>query len=278
MDHINASRLKSEYEQNGYVIVRNVLDIDLITEAQAHVDWLLAKNPGRRPELLDYDLVTRDAFWVRLVSDDRLLDIAEQFIGPDLGLFASHYIAKRPFDGKAVPWHQDGSYWPLQPMDVISFWLSLDRSDEENGCMKLIPNTQNLKLLPRSEMVKVTDENLFPDGMNPDDIDESMAVNVILNPGDISIHHPNVIHGSLANTSPRWRRGLTIRYIPTSTRILEARPHFSAFIFRGQGHANGNAWNPWPACAPETSMSFSGQSAWDDRCTAQNSRYSEFLG
>ena len=105
MDRINTVQLKSEYEQNGYVIVRDVLDIDLIKEAQAHVDWLLAKNPGRRPELLDYDLVTRDAFWVRLVSDERLLNLAEQFIGPDLGLFASGYIAKRPYDGKIVPWH-----------------------------------------------------------------------------------------------------------------------------------------------------------------------------
>lgn len=163
-------------------------------------------------------------------------------------------------------------------MDVISFWLALDRSDEENACMKLIPNTQHLTLLSRAGMIKVTDENLFPDGINPDDIDESTAVNVILNPGDISIHHPNVIHGSRANTSPRWRRGLTIRYIPTSTRILEAKPHCSAFIFRGQGYVNGNAWNPWPACVPETSMSFSGQSEWDARCAAHNARYSEFLG
>jgi ectoine hydroxylase-related dioxygenase (phytanoyl-CoA dioxygenase family) len=103
------TNLVEQYEQNGYVIVRNVLDADLVAEGRDHIDWLLQKNPHLRPEQLGHHLMTKDAFWVRLVSDERLLDVAEQFLGPDLGLFASHYIAKPPFTGKAVPWHQDGS-------------------------------------------------------------------------------------------------------------------------------------------------------------------------
>jgi ectoine hydroxylase-related dioxygenase (phytanoyl-CoA dioxygenase family) len=78
----------------------------------------------------------------------------------------------------------------------------------ENGLINLKAALREEALPASVEMVKVTDENLFPDGINPDNIDESTAVNVILNPGDISIHHPNIIHGSRANTSPRWRRGL----------------------------------------------------------------------
>jgi len=102
--------LKEQYERDGYVIMRDVLDADLVAEAQGHIDWLLKRNPDLRPEQLGHKLMTQDAFWVRLVSDDRLLDIAQQFLGPDLSLFASHYIAKPPLTGKAVPWHQDGSY------------------------------------------------------------------------------------------------------------------------------------------------------------------------
>ena len=135
------TNIVDQYEKDGYVIVRDVLDENLIAEARDHVDWLLEKNPGVRPEALGHHYMTQDAFWVRLVSDDRLLDVAEQFLGPDLGLFASHYIAKPPYTGKAVPWHQDGSYWPLDPMRVITFWLSFDLSNEENGCLKVIPGT-----------------------------------------------------------------------------------------------------------------------------------------
>ncbi len=266
-----------QYEQQGYVIVRDVLDADLIAEGRDHIDWLQKKNPDLRPEQLDHFLMTRDAFWVRLVSDDRLLDIAEQFLGPDLGLFAAHYIAKPPFTGKSVPWHQDGSYWPLDPMRVITFWLSLDRSDEENGCMKVIPQTQHKKLISKRDYVKQGEESAFEFAMDKSQIDESEAVSLILNPGDISIHHPNIFHGSHTNESPRWRRGLTIRYIPTSTRITSDRPHPSAFIFRGQGQANGNGWNPLPAQRDETSMRFADQVAWRVKSAELNIKYAKFL-
>ena len=275
MSKVNLSQLKEQYEAEGYVIVRNVLDADLISEAQSHIDWLLEKNPGLRPEQLDHHLITRDAFWVRLVHDDRLLDVAEVFLGPDLGLFASHYIVKPPFTGKAVPWHQDGSYWPLDPMEVITVWLAVDRSDEENGCMKVIPGTHKDNLMALDDYVPQTDENAFEIAMDPETVDESKAVSLILNPGDISIHHPNITHGSHTNTSPRWRRGLTIRYIPTYTRITRALPHPAAFILRGKGYANGNGWNPLPSSNQETSMSFSGKEAWDEKVAVENARNSE---
>lgn len=83
-------------------IVHNVIDADWAREGLLHIQWLLKKKPDLRPEQLGNILMTNDAFWVRLVGDDRLLDVAEQFIGPDMGLFASHYIAKAPFDGQAV--------------------------------------------------------------------------------------------------------------------------------------------------------------------------------
>src|SRR5690606_40334400 len=56
-----------------------------------------------------------DPFWVRLISDDRLVDIASLFVGPDVALFASHYISKPPFTGQPVLWHQDSAFWPLEP-------------------------------------------------------------------------------------------------------------------------------------------------------------------
>ncbi len=277
MSNINTSQLKEQYEQEGYVIVRNVLDANLIKEAQGHIDWLLEKNPGVRPEALGHHYLTKDAFWVRLISDERLLDVAEQFLGPDLGLFASHYIAKPPHDGKSIPWHQDGSYWPLDPMEVITFWLAIDRSDDENGCMRVVPRTQDKKLLSKDELVSQGNRSAFDVGMDATTVDESQAVSLILNPGDISIHHPNVIHGSEPNNSPRWRRGLTIRYIPTSTRITRDQPHPAAFIFRGQGYANGNGWNPLPAYHPDTSMAFSDSTEWDAKCAVKNSEYGEFI-
>lgn len=252
--------IREEYEREGVVIVRNVTDADLAREGLAHIQWLLKKNPDLRPEQLHNNLMTNDAFWVRLIGDDRLLDIAEQFIGPDIALFASHYIAKQPLDGQAVLWHQDGSYWPLEPMEVTTLWLCLDESTAENGCMRVIPRTQHTQLQQMKERRDVV--NVLNSGIDDAFVDESKAIDIVLGAGDVSIHHPNVIHGSKANTSAKWRSGLTIRYIPTSTRIMRDGQWPSAFLLRGQAVPGINTYLPRPKWTAENSMPFRGQEDW----------------
>ncbi len=254
------SKMES-FNQDGYVLFPNVLDSSLIAEASAHVDWLLKRNPGTRPEHLGHSLMTQDAFWVRLISDSRLLDIAEQFIGPNIALFASHYICKPAFDGQPVLWHQDGSYWPLEPMEVVTLWLAVDDSLPENGCMQVIPGTQHSQLheMKRNESTP----NVLSSGMDTSLVDEDKAVNCVLKAGGVSVHHPNLIHGSKANHSAMRRCGLTIRYIPTSTKILtrsEVWP--SAFLLRGESVPGVNIYNPMPAYSEETSMPFRGCEQW----------------
>ena len=76
--------------------------------------------------------------------DPALLDIAAQFVGPDIALFQTHWIAKPPGDGMPVLYHQDGAYWETErgwgggrdPM--ITIRVIADDEDEENGCMKVI--------------------------------------------------------------------------------------------------------------------------------------------
>ena len=185
------------FKREGYTIFRNVLDAGLVQEASRHLDWLQEKNPELRPEQFHHPLVADDPFWVRLVSDERLVDIAEIFVGPDIALFASHYICKPPSDGHPVLWHQDGSYWPLEPMKVVTLWLAVDDSTPENGCMRVIPGTHTLDL---QEMKPRTDiPNVLSSGIDPELVDESRAVDFVLKAGDVSVHHPNIIHGSNAN-------------------------------------------------------------------------------
>ena len=249
--------LISEYHENGYIILRNILDADLVSEAREHFQWLRRKNPDRRPEDLNTDLVVGDPFWVRLAGDDRLLDIAETFLGPDIALFASHYICKPPKTGLPVLWHQDGSYWPLEPMNVITLWLALSEVTPENGCMRVIPGTHRMDL---SEVVSRTDqENVLGSGMDESLIEGYDSEDIILNPGDVEIHHPNIVHGSLANQSDTWRMGLTLRYIPTSTRILEDG---APYLLRGDAREGVNTYHPKPSFDPDQHMPFRGCEFW----------------
>jgi phytanoyl-CoA hydroxylase len=263
----SVSRLRQEYECNGYAIARQVIDRDLIAEAREHIAWLLRKHPELRPEQLRTNLVVQDPFWIRLVSDDRLLDIAQQFIGPDIALFGSQYMAKPPFHGQAVLWHQDGSYWPLEPKVVSSLWLALDDSSPENGCMRVIPASQHLPLNAIQERHDI--DNVLASGMEDGLVDETRAVDVVLSAGDVSIHHPQLIHGSNANTSNRWRRALTIRYIPTSTRIVvpsrlddKAGSRSSPFLLRGNAVVGINTYLSRPCFNSAEHMAFRGCHAW----------------
>lgn len=257
----NNSRACEQFDRDGYVIFRNVLDCELIAEANNHVNWLMKKNPGLRPEQLGHTLLKNDPFWLRLVSDDRLLDIAEQFIGPNIALFASHYISKPPHDGQPVLWHQDGSYWPLRPMEVVTLWLAVDESTPENGCLRVIPGTHKLELQKMRARTDVS--NVLDSEIEPSLVDESRAIDVILQPGDVSIHHPNVIHGSEANNSPKRRCGLTIRYIPTSTQIVSDGPFPSAFVLRGSAVPGINEYQPRPRFVEGEHMPFRGCENWN---------------
>lgn len=258
MHLVETESIRSRYDEEGFVIVRNVLDADLMAEARDHVNWLLEKNPGTRPEQLHAHLAVSDPFWIRLVSDPRLLDVAEQFIGPNIALFATHYICKAPYTGAAVLWHQDGSYWPLDPMEVVTLWLAVSETDPGNGCMRVIPRTQHLDLQEMRENHSV--DNVLGSSIDDQLVDESQAVDCIMQPGDVEVHHPNVIHGSNANTSDRWRMGLTIRYIPTSTRIL--RDAGSPFLLRGEAVAGVNEYHGRPRYVEGEHMRFRGCEQW----------------
>ncbi|HLV33710.1 MAG TPA: phytanoyl-CoA dioxygenase family protein [Spirillospora sp.] len=257
-----AADLRQTYDEQGYVIIRNAIDPDLAAETAAHVQWLIKKHPDTRPEQFHHNLLVDDPFMHRLAGDDRLLDIVAQFIGPEIALFAAHYIAKRPYDGQAVLWHQDGTYWPLEPMEVTTLWLAATDSTVENGCMRVLPGTQHNRLLSRAELEEVDDgKNVLASGIHPSQIDDSAAVDIELKAGDVSIHNPRIIHGSNANTSDQWRVGLTLRYIPPSTWV-KWEGHRN-ILFRGQPASGvANLYAERPRYIPGEHMPFKGCEDW----------------
>ena len=237
------ARAVEEYNSQGYTIIPGVLDDATIDGVREHFHWLLKKHPDRRSDDLNTDLVVGDPFWVELVGKDQLLDVAEAFIGPDIALFASHYIAKEPHTGRPVLWHQDGAYWPLDPMEVITFWLAVTKSDVENGCMRIIPGTQGLNLKELQERKDI--DSVLGSSIDEAEVQEEQAVDLELEPGDVSIHHPNIIHGSNPNNSHRWRIGLTIRYIPTTTAITN-QDAGAPYLLRGKPVEGINNYHPLP--------------------------------
>ena len=216
----SANTLKKDYDLHGFAIVRNVINKSLAKEIENHVKWLKKKYPKVRPEAFHHDMLVDDPFIHHLLFQNSILDNVEKIIGNNIALFGAHYIAKKPLTGQPVGWHQDGSYWPLEPMHVVSVWLAGTQSNKNNACMRVIPGTQNKRLLKPSEMINLDTKDYVLDlAIHPNDIDETKAVDIELEPGDMSIHNPYIVHGSNPNDSENWRIGLTLRYIPTSSYV-----------------------------------------------------------
>ncbi len=197
------------------------------------------KKTGKSPEHFDVPHF-EDTKLFEWLFDDSVLDIVESLIGPDIALWSSHFIAKPPGVGKRVPWHEDSAYWGrvLDPMEVVTVWLAIDPSMPANGCMKVIPRTHH-NGYSQYEAVKDASKEVFTTEIKKDLIDESKAVNCVLQPNHCSIHHAKLIHGSDANTSNMRRCGYTMRYVPASSKF---RPgdSFGAFqIYLARGKDKG---------------------------------------
>ncbi len=213
-----------QYRRAGYTVARGLLDPPTLRAWQELVDDYVRRQTadGRRPEHLDKPHL-HDARFLELCRSPAVLELARAFLGLDVLLFSTHLICKSAGDGLEVPWHQDAHFWPLEPMEVITLWIALDDSTLENGCMQVIPGTHTLGPLPHHDDQHPQDKVLHA-ALADDSFDPGAAVPVELRAGDCSVHAPYLIHGSARNTSDRRRCGLTMRLMPTTTRLRRDGP------------------------------------------------------
>jgi phytanoyl-CoA hydroxylase len=269
------SKIIEEYEKNGFVVFRNVIDQELIAEANNHVKWLTQKYPDLRPEHFHHPLMRNDAFWVRLVTDEKLQNIAELFLGSNLACFTAHYICKPAFDGHAVLWHQDGAYWNLHPMEAATLWLAIDESNSSNGCLRMIPGSHKLplqELVLRSDVPNMLFSSLDT-AVVESWIENSGIVEVELQPGDVSVHHPHIIHGSEANTSPNRRCGLDIGFIQPSTQIRSQGLYIDPLFVKGSPIKGINNYRAYPEYITGESIEFQGFENWNRKVREINQSY-----
>jgi ectoine hydroxylase-related dioxygenase (phytanoyl-CoA dioxygenase family) len=166
-----------------------------------------------------------------LVRHPAILDAVEDVLGPDLLCWGSSFFIKNPHDPGFVSWHQDSTYWGLDPADVMTAWIAISDSTPENGAMRVIPGTHLMDQIPHRDTFRK--ENLLSRGQEVMvDVDERQSVTLELNAGEMSLHHVRLIHGSAPNPSGKRRIGYAIRYIPTTVRQV-AGSHDSATLVRG---------------------------------------------
>ena len=190
-------------------------------------------------------------FVSEIVHDARVLDAIEDLYGPDLLCWNTNFFIKEADNPAFVSWHQDSTYWGLSKPDVVTAWVALSRSDEASGAMSVIPGSHLMDQIPHRDTFD--DRNLLTRGQEVAvDVDASRAVRLDLEPGEMSLHHVRIVHGSPPNRSADRRIGLAIRYIPTSVRQIHGED--SATLVRGRDTFRSFEHEPVPSSDMQPDM------------------------
>ena len=217
----------AHYHQEGFVVPRFRLPAHEVAGLREALDALIAANPGVRPEKLvsahvqgdNGEGVRGDARFLALARDPRIVELVSGVLGDDIVLWGCHVFCKPAGDGYETPWHQDGHYWPIRPLANCTVWVALDPSTIENGCLRVIP---------RSHRARTLHEHLHEDRADLT-LNQRLAagsfalrdaVDIELEPGQMSLHDVYMIHGAEPNRSGKRRTGVALRYMP-STSVFE---------------------------------------------------------
>ncbi|MDQ7251143.1 phytanoyl-CoA dioxygenase family protein [Dongia sedimenti] len=170
----------------------------------------ISKRTNHKPHLL--------LTWLAdLVRHPTILDQVESLLGPNLLCWASDFFSKSPDDGMRVTWHQDSTYWGLSKPDIVTAWVAFTPSTVASGCLRVVPGSHLKDQLPHGDTFAA--DNMLSRGQEIKvAVDERDAVDVVLQPGELSLHHVRLIHGSEPNRADHRRIGFAIRYLPTSVR------------------------------------------------------------
>jgi hypothetical protein len=237
-----------QYQEQGYLSPIRVMSAD-----QAGILRRQLEDFEAGPGVLSGKLRQKSHLlftWLNdLIHQDAILDAVEDIIGPDILCWGSSFFIKETRNPGFVSWHQDSTYWGLDPADVITAWIAFSDSTPENGAMEVIPATHKMDQIPHNDTFRP--ENLLSRGQEVMvDVDPAQAVALELKAGEMSLHHVRLIHGSAPNPSDKRRIGFAIRYIPTYVRQI-AGTHDSATLVRGvDRHGNFD-----PEQRPDADMS-----------------------
>ena len=209
MAQLHADEL-ARYHQQGYVVPRFALPEPQVALMRDALAELIRLNPGVRPEKLvsahvqakpgqdNGEGVRGVQAFLDLARDPQIVELVSGVLGPDIILWGAHVFCKPAGHGFETPWHQDGHYWPIRPLATCTVWVALETSDVGNGCLRVIPGSHTARQLHdhlHEDRTDLTLNQRMADGA----FKENDAVDLELQPGQMSMHDIYMIHGAQAH-------------------------------------------------------------------------------
>jgi hypothetical protein len=216
----------SEYEELGFLHSIPILAPDEVVHFRAEIEETCRALGGRVTRLDGPHLYFRWAW--ELATHPRVLDCMEQLIGPNVLLKSTRVFYKFGNSDSFVGWHQDGITEALQDAYMPAIWLGLTPATAENGCLRVVPRSHRLGLIPHAD--RPNPDNLTTQGATAQ-VAIAAPQDVVMKAGEMSLHHPLMLHASNPNRSSESRIGFSATY---STPALTASRTAVAWV-RGDG-------------------------------------------
>jgi len=231
--------LVETYNRDGFVFPHDAVSGDEARAIRADLESgeaALADRPDELAMLRSYPDRLLPSF-DKLIRSPRLIDAASRILGPDLIVWSSGLFIKEANTPSYVSWHQDLTYWGLDDVAKVTAWVALSPATVESGCMRFLPGSQNRQLVPHVDTF--ANDNLLSRGQEVAvEVDEADAVDVILQPGQASLHHGHLIHASRPNRTDDRRIGVAIRYMAPSMKQRTGDRPLAAHVSGEDRHEN----------------------------------------
>jgi non-heme Fe2+,alpha-ketoglutarate-dependent halogenase len=217
MTYLSSNQLK-QYKDEGFVAPINIFSKEKAKEVRNQIELIEKELPGELDKSGRYNAHLISPLLDEVTHNSKILDAVESLIGKNILVCGTTLFIKNPNEKGYVSYHQDAKYIGLEPHNWVTAWVALTNSNEENGCMKMWPGS-HLDIKNHDE--KFNEENLLTRGQTVENVPDNEVKSVELVAGQMSLHHPRIVHGSGVNKSNDRRIGFVIQsYIGTNVRQI----------------------------------------------------------
>ena len=215
MANLSSNQLK-QYNDNGYVAPIDILSTEEAFIARQEIELIEKEMPSEIDKSGRYNVHLISPELDKIVHNSKILDAVESIIGKNILVCSTTLFIKNPNQTGYVSYHQDAKYIGLEPHNWVTAWVAITDSYEENGCMRMWPGSH---IEIRDHNQKFDKGNLLTRGQTVENVPENEVKSVELKAGQMSLHHPRIVHGSGINKSDDRRIGFVIQsYIGTNVK------------------------------------------------------------
>jgi non-heme Fe2+,alpha-ketoglutarate-dependent halogenase len=216
MSYLSANQLK-QYKDEGFISPIDIFSKDRANEIRKEIELIEEKIPGELNKSGRYNSHLISPLLDEVTHDSKILDAVQSIIGKNILVCGTTLFIKNPNEKDFVSFHQDAKYIGLKPYNWVTAWVAITDSNEHNGCMRIWSGSHKDNLKDHNQMFN--EGNLLTRGQTVNNVPIDKTIPLILKAGQMSLHHPTVVHGSDLNKSNDRRIGFVIQsYIGTNVK------------------------------------------------------------